>query len=220
MLPMSLQPIERRLAELVGEIDPGDPRGRKRRRILEAASALFVTHGYRRASIGEIARRAGIAKGTVYLYFEAKVDVLIAAIAWEKMRSLAAFAPAFDPALPARERLRRWVRTALVVVARSPLLARLVGGDEELGAIMADISPALIAAANRDQFAIFADLLVAAVGDRWSEAELRERITAISTIFYLAPLLRADHVRQGMSIEDLAARIGELVVDGVAPREE
>ncbi|MCB9565999.1 MAG: TetR/AcrR family transcriptional regulator [Myxococcales bacterium] len=216
---MSLKSVEDRLAELVGEIDPEDPRGRKRRRILEAASELFVAHGYRKASIGDIARRAGIAKGTFYLYFESKIDVLVATIAWEKLRSLAAFSSLFDESLPPRERLRRWVSTALVVVARSPLLSRLVGGDEELSAVMAELNPELLAQASRDQFAIFGELLAAAVPGSWSADEMRERIAAMSTVFYVAPLLRVDHVRQGMSIERLADRIGELVIDGIGSKE-
>lgn len=220
MALMTLQGAKRRLTDLVGEIDPEDPRGRKRRRILEVASELFITHGYRKASISDIARGAGIAKGTFYLYFETKIDVLLAAIAWEKLRSLAAFIDVFDGSLTPRERLRRWITSALVIVARSPLLSRLVGGDEELSAVLADAPPELLGAASRDQFAVFAELLDAAVGpDRWGPEEARERITAMSTIFYLAPLLRADHVRHGMTIEALAARIGEMVVDGLHPRE-
>lgn len=220
MALFTLQAAEKRLADLVGEIDPADPRGRKRRRILEVASELFIAHGYRKASISDIARRAGIAKGTFYLYFENKIDVLLAVIAWEKLRSIPAFVDLFDESLTPRERLRRWIASALVVVARSPLLSRLIGGDEELTAVMSELDPAVLAHANRDQFAVFAELLQAAIGpDRWGPEEARERITAMSTIFYLAPLLRAEHVRHGMTIEALAARIGELVIDGIHPRE-
>ena len=144
---------------------------------------------------------------------------VVATIAWEKLRSLAAFSSLFDESLPPRERLRRWVSTALVVVARSPLLSRLVGGDEELSAVMAELNPELLAQASRDQFAIFGELLAAAVPGSWSADEMRERIAAMSTVFYVAPLLRVDHVRQGMSIERLADRIGELAIDGIGSKE-
>jgi AcrR family transcriptional regulator len=52
----------------------------KRGRILGAALALFVRHGIRRTSIDDVAREAGIAKGTVYLYFDSK-DALFDAVA-------------------------------------------------------------------------------------------------------------------------------------------
>lgn len=44
----------------------------KREAILGAALELFGRYGYRRTSIDDIAREAGVAKGTVYLYVENK----------------------------------------------------------------------------------------------------------------------------------------------------
>jgi AcrR family transcriptional regulator len=44
----------------------------KRQAILGAALELFGRYGWRRTSIDDIARRAGVAKGTVYLYVESK----------------------------------------------------------------------------------------------------------------------------------------------------
>src|SRR5689334_25270223 len=44
----------------------------KREAILGAARELFGRYGYRRTSIDDIARAAGVAKGTVYLYVENK----------------------------------------------------------------------------------------------------------------------------------------------------
>lgn len=219
MTPTTLRDVERLLADFIGDIDPDDPRGRRRRKILEAASELFAVHGYRKTSISDIAERAGVAKATFYTHFEGKSDVLIAAIALEKLRTLGAFAAEFDPAIPARERLRRWVVDALVVVARSPLLSRVVGGDEELGELLADVGNKVVAEANARQFGVFGALIAEVCApERPTEEELRERIIAIGALFYLAPLLRADHVRHGMTIERLAERIGDLVIDGIDPR--
>jgi AcrR family transcriptional regulator len=55
-------------------------RADKRDRILDAAQSLFVRYGVKRTSIDDVARKAGIAKGTVYLSFESKA-ALFAAIA-------------------------------------------------------------------------------------------------------------------------------------------
>jgi AcrR family transcriptional regulator len=43
--------------------------------ILTAAFSLFGHYGYRRTSIDDIAQEAGIAKGTVYLYFKSKEEI-------------------------------------------------------------------------------------------------------------------------------------------------
>lgn len=52
----------------------------RRREILEAARRVFARKGFAKAGIGEIARDAGIAKGTVYLYFRSKDEVYWAAL--------------------------------------------------------------------------------------------------------------------------------------------
>jgi AcrR family transcriptional regulator len=46
-----------------------------RRRILDAAEAVFGELGYYEASISEITRRAGVAQGTFYIYFHSKREV-------------------------------------------------------------------------------------------------------------------------------------------------
>ena len=47
--------------------------------VLDAALAVFVEKGYAAAKMDEVARRAGVSKGTVYLYFPSK-EALIEAI--------------------------------------------------------------------------------------------------------------------------------------------
>jgi AcrR family transcriptional regulator len=61
------------------------PRGdeRKARRqdeILAAAFEVFAAHGFEAARIDEVAQRAGVAKGTVYLYFQDKEDLFRAVV--------------------------------------------------------------------------------------------------------------------------------------------
>ena len=48
----------------------------KRERIIEAAIEIFIKRGFAAASVQEIAAAAGVAKGTVYLYFESKEDLI------------------------------------------------------------------------------------------------------------------------------------------------
>lgn len=49
----------------------------KRALILDAATHVFAEHGFFAAQVADVARRAGIAAGTVYLYFRSKDDILI-----------------------------------------------------------------------------------------------------------------------------------------------
>src|SRR6266511_2365201 len=64
----------------MGAIEPFMPRPRtedKRKRILEAAVKVFARKGYFAARVSEIARKAGVADGTIYLYFRSKEDILV-----------------------------------------------------------------------------------------------------------------------------------------------
>src|SRR6266571_571951 len=49
----------------------------KRERILRAAIDVFARNGYFNAKVAEIARVAGVADGTIYLYFDGKEDLLV-----------------------------------------------------------------------------------------------------------------------------------------------
>ena len=49
----------------------------KRRRILEAAVSVFARKGYFGARVSDVAKKAGVADGTIYLYFRGKEDVLV-----------------------------------------------------------------------------------------------------------------------------------------------
>jgi AcrR family transcriptional regulator len=61
-----------RMPKLVTEIE----RQEKRRAILDSAAAEIAHFGFDRANINTIAERAGIGRGTIYLYFDSKDDVL------------------------------------------------------------------------------------------------------------------------------------------------
>lgn len=52
----------------------------KYQRILDAAVEVIAERGYFKSPVSEIAKRAGVADGTVYLYFKSKDDVLRTAI--------------------------------------------------------------------------------------------------------------------------------------------
>ena len=54
---------------------PRGDAGSRRAAILDAALPVFGQYGYRRTSMDDIAREAGIAKGTIYLSFASKEEV-------------------------------------------------------------------------------------------------------------------------------------------------
>ena len=58
--------------------EPRTARGQEtKRRILEAAEAVFLEHGYQGASVSRITERAGVGQGTFYLYYSSKEQLFM-----------------------------------------------------------------------------------------------------------------------------------------------
>ena len=74
----------------------GDEDSSKRRQILDGARKLFLDLGFDGASMGEIARAAGVSKGTLYVYFTDK-NRLFEAIVEEEVLDQQKVAFNFDP---------------------------------------------------------------------------------------------------------------------------
>jgi AcrR family transcriptional regulator len=62
--------------------------GAKRRQIMDGAREVFLAGGFDAASMNEIARVAGVSKGTLYVYFDSK-EALFAALIREEKREQA-----------------------------------------------------------------------------------------------------------------------------------
>lgn len=107
-------------------------------RILEAAVSAFSRYGFRRASVDDVAREAGVAKGTIYLYHESKEALFRAVAQVVADRLLAGAAEARAAKAPAAERLRLLLEAKFLylfdVVTRSPHAAELLDSKTRLAA--------------------------------------------------------------------------------------
>jgi AcrR family transcriptional regulator len=81
--------------------------------ILAAARKVFATKGFRDATVDDIAAEAGIAKGTVYLYYPSKKEMYLAALkqGLEELRQRTG--AAMQAAAGAQAKLRAFVRTRM-----------------------------------------------------------------------------------------------------------
>ena len=95
----------------------------KYHKILNSAGAVFAEHGFYKATISQIAARAGVADGTLYLYFKNKDDILYQylsfkiGLVFEKMN--AAVAKGTD----AESKLRNMIRCHLEEFQRDQNMA-------------------------------------------------------------------------------------------------
>ncbi len=67
-------------------LEPVKDEGRKRRQILDGARKVFLADGFDAASMNEVARRAGVSKGTLYVYFASKEELFAELIREEKRK--------------------------------------------------------------------------------------------------------------------------------------
>lgn len=207
------------LVEHVGDIDVGDAKGRKRLRILEEATRQFVTYGYRKAAMGDIAKAAGMAKGTIYLYFETKADLLIAAIAYEKYRTMALLEGVFEADLSGRERLRRWVQGAMAMVLESPLLLRVATEVHEFEHDLVQRFGSVTSASRVQHERFMSDLVDAAVyPDKWDPQDKHEQTVALYSLIRVASMLQNEHLRLGVPLERLVETTSRIIVEGLRPR--
>ena len=98
--------------KLAGEEDSS-----KRRQILDGARKVFMDLGFDGASMGEIARSAGVSKGTLYVYFADK-NSLFEAIVEEESLEQGKIAFNFDPARDVETTLREFGRAYVQVLCR------------------------------------------------------------------------------------------------------
>jgi AcrR family transcriptional regulator len=157
-------------------------------RVLDSAAELLVRWGYQRVTIDEIARHAGIGKGTVYLHFRTKEALFLTVllrthrqVAERRVQSMEADPASVLPAVLMRE--------SYLEMAADPVLRSLYLGDAEvLGRLAHEAATTLKELTERraEAFREHLRLLQAAGclrGDLSVDA-LRYTVTAIVMGFY------------------------------------
>jgi AcrR family transcriptional regulator len=114
-------------------LPPGEPKFRRRpadrpAEILAAALEVFAERGFQAARLEEVAKRAGVSKGALYLYFETKADLFRAVVTdavspnLERVKALATAEVPFEQA----------VRMGVGMLARHVVTDRRITGVVKL----------------------------------------------------------------------------------------
>ncbi len=111
----------------------------KYHQILRAAMKVFADLGYHQATIAQIAREAGVADGTIYLYFKNKADIIAQIFSIKTRQVFEKFKKAVDEGNSAKDKLSRLVhrhlyefqkdRDMAVLFQREALLGRTINPD-------------------------------------------------------------------------------------------
>src|ERR1700722_10473223 len=103
--------------KLSGAVEDTDGSCQTCQAIMDAAMGRFLHYGFKKTTIDEIAQAAGVGKGTVYLYFDSKEDILLTIVrkikknVTEQMRAIGA-----SPLISHEEKLKRMLLAPILAV--------------------------------------------------------------------------------------------------------
>jgi TetR/AcrR family fatty acid metabolism transcriptional regulator len=101
--------------------DPDKPQ-----QIVDAAIRVFARNGYYNSRVSDIAREAGIASGTIYLYFRTKEEILVTLFRDKMAAFVAHLRQEIAGEVDAVAKIRRLVERHFSVLEQSPALAEVV----------------------------------------------------------------------------------------------
>jgi len=124
----------------------------KRQAIVDAARALFTMEGYESTTIADVAKRAGVAVGTVYLYFKNKIELLLAVKGdWDR-EFLEFMARPELQSVPHRQRARPLIEACFAMAAQHTESVQLMGVPAQIVGDLYHKEPGLIESALEAMF--------------------------------------------------------------------
>jgi len=190
--------------------------GDKRERILDAAVRVFARKGFHSTRVSEVAKAAGVADGTIYLYFKSK-DELLVSLFEDRVERLLAFLEADLPRSgSASDKLRRIIELQL----------GLLEGERDLAEVLTVIlrqSTKLMKKYAAPKFNAYLDSIARVVADGQASGELRGDVSphlvaramfgALDGLAMTWALGKAD--RGGLS--RASGQLAQIVLRGLAP---
>jgi AcrR family transcriptional regulator len=111
--------------------EQNDSRQQREERILDAAAALLTRWGYRKTTIDDVAREAGVGKGTIYLHWRDKTQLFNAAI-WRANQVVLEDLIQRIEADPDGGQLHRLWTHGMVAAMANPLMTAIMRGQSDL----------------------------------------------------------------------------------------
>jgi AcrR family transcriptional regulator len=128
----------------------------KRERILAAALKLFAHEPYQAVTMDRVAASAGVAKGTLYLYFPSKDALYLGILSAELDSAHRTQQDSADPKLPVVERMRRSIAVTVEFYDQRRDFLRFFATEEPR---LAEARNRIIEAARARNFDFFASLI-------------------------------------------------------------
>jgi TetR/AcrR family fatty acid metabolism transcriptional regulator len=187
----------------------------KREKILDAASVEIARSGYFRTTVSAIARRAGVADGTIYLYFKNKEAMLVSIFELAMQRIIVEAQPIVaDPEVGAPDKLRRLVELHL----------SLVGMDRDMAVVLqVELRHSLhfLELFSRSRIREYLALIAEVVEQGRKEGSFRKNADPLFTakaVFGLVDEMATDWVlsKKNTKLAARAEAVSELLLGGIA----
>jgi TetR/AcrR family fatty acid metabolism transcriptional regulator len=189
--------------------DPGKPQ-----QIIDAAIRVFARTGYYNSRVSDIAREAGIASGTIYLYFKTKDEILVTLFR-EKMAEWVACARREIAAEPGAEaKVRRLVAMHFEVLERDPDLAEVVQVELRQG-------HKFFRGASAHEVSAYFDLIGSVLQEGVAEGRFRRDLpvkVATKVLFGAMDQVATSWVlgKRGYRLGDAAEAVAAIFIKGVS----
>jgi TetR/AcrR family fatty acid metabolism transcriptional regulator len=193
------------------------PRGDKRERILGAAIRVFASRGFHATRVSDVASAAGVADGTIYLYFKSKDALLVSLFESHVERLLAFLEKELPRSVSPSEKLKRIVEVQL----------GLLEGERDLAEVVTVIlrqSTKLLKQYAAPKFNAYLDAIASVIADGQATGEMRKDISphlAARAIFGaldgIAMTWALGKAERG-GLVWASAQLGQILLGGLTPR--
>jgi TetR/AcrR family fatty acid metabolism transcriptional regulator len=189
--------------------DPDKPQ-----QIIDAAVRVFARKGYYHSRVSDIAGEAGIAAGTIYLYFKTKDEILVTLFREKMAQFVGSVRKAISDLPDAVSKLRRLVALHFEMLEQNPELAEVVQVELRQG------QKFFRGASSREVSSYFA-LIASVIDEGVAEGRFRRGLpvaVATKTLFGAMDQLATSWVlgRRGYRLVDSADALADLFLYGAS----
>jgi len=191
--------------------DPDKPQ-----QIIDAAVRVFARKGYYNSRVSDIAKEAGIAAGTIYLYFRTKDDILVTLFREKMTEFVGTVRKAIADEPDAVAKLRRLIHLHFELLEGRPELAEVVQVEQRQG-------QKFFRGASAHEISSYFALIGSVLEEGVAEGRLRPTLPvkiATKTLFGAMDQMATSWVlgKRGYQLADTADAVTDIFLQGVAVR--
>jgi len=186
----------------------------KPQQIIDAAVRIFARKGYYHSRVSDIAREAGMAAGTIYLYFRTKDEILVTLFRDTMAHFVASVRKAVAEEPDAVAKLRRLVRLHFEMLEENPALAEVLQVELRQG-------QKFFRGASAQEISAYFALIAAVIEEGVAQGQLRPGVpvkVATKALFGAMDQMATSWVlgKRAYRLVDTAESVADIFLRGVA----